>query len=394
MWNLFSILTEWGTAKPYYSKSMLNLSLQLSVYSPSDRDHHFRDHRFYDDNKTYYDSPRINHLDPYHGWYFGEQVIPGPGPKHRLFGRPLYFDFRYIGTRDLPSLPKVDFITSLIIPRQFYRPIPKIELIFRSLPNLEIFRYEPWYPISTDRAWLHEADLLAILDSLPPTVTRFSGYKDSNDVLNRSNGGSFAENAGSKVFSISQRLIELDLSFIIDAKSFFAPFNEDKEKDSWDNLEGLTLTSDSLRLNASPAEVDKLLRSAAEVALSMPKLQMMELWSGKRSQARIFRYTRYKDNSLVEWLETGLSFTALGPSVKRSWQMVADKYVRGHMDFETRDIHPDSIRCRGSILPYLMRRDKTLTSASLQQIMWEATELKRVRRQAPPHSVQPIMHTV
>ncbi|KAI1207904.1 uncharacterized protein F4807DRAFT_170223 [Annulohypoxylon truncatum] len=391
MWNLFSTLTGWAYTKQD-SAFRLGLSLLLSAYSPSDREHYFRDHRFDDDNKTYYDSPRVYHHDPRHGWYFGEQVRPCLGAKERLFGKPLSFDFRYIGARDLPSLPKVGFITTLIIPRQFYRPIPNMGLILRSLPKLETLRYEPWDSITSNRSWRHEVNLLEILDALPRTVTRFSGYRDSNDVFNTNGTVFLFPDPGLKLFHISQRLKELDLSFIIDAKWFFAPFGKKKKNVSWDNLEGLTLTSDSLSSKAPPKEVDELLRSAAQAALRMPKLQMMELWFGQRGEARIFCYTRFKDNSLVEWWDTSLLSATLRPNVRKSWQMVADKYVRGHLDFEVHNILPRHIKSRGSILPYLKRRDRTLTSGSLQQIIWETTELRRVRRHAPAnagaHTVQ------
>ncbi|KAI1453662.1 hypothetical protein F4805DRAFT_478278 [Annulohypoxylon moriforme] len=356
MWNLFSILTEWGPLSKV-STSKLGLSLLLSAYSPSDREHHFRDHRFDDDGKT-----------------------------QRVFGKPLNFDFRYIGAASVPSLPKVNFVTGLIIPRQFYRPIPRMDIIFRSLPKLETFRYELWYPPTLDRGFNHELDLFTILDALPQTVTRLSGYKDSNDVFHTGHASSISEEPASTMFYISQRLKELDISFIIDAKSFFAPIHDGGEDVSWDNLEGLTLTSQSLCLTASPVEIDELLHSAAQAALRMPKLQMMELWSSERGGARIFRYTRFRDNSLVQWWDTSLfKPAALRPTVKKSWQMVANKYVRGHLDFETHNIPSESIKCRASALPYLMRRDKTLTSASLQQIMWETTELRRVRRHPPPN---------
>ncbi|KAI2465341.1 hypothetical protein F4781DRAFT_435469 [Annulohypoxylon bovei var. microspora] len=386
MWDLFSILARWRS-KDQESTYKSRLILMLSAYSPSDREHYFRDHRFGDDCKTYYDSPRIHHHDPFHGWFFGEQVRLDVGPKQRLFGRPLNFDFHHIGASSLPSLPKLDFVAGLIIPRQFYRPIPRIDLIIRSLPKLEILRYEPWYPIAFDRAWTHELDILGILEALPQTVTKFSGYKDSNDALSRNSRGTFFPVPGSRLAQISQRFKELDISFIIDARWFFSvlePFADNSKVDlSWDDLEGLTMTSKLLSSGTGSEELDSLLGSAAQAALRMPKLQMMELWSGKRGEAYIFRYTRFKDESHIEWWDTGLVPMTLRPKVIQAWQMVADRYVRGRLVVKIRNIPPRNIKCRGSILSYLKRSDRTLTSASLQQIQWETKELMPVRRQAP-----------
>ncbi|KAI1089263.1 hypothetical protein F5B19DRAFT_382671 [Rostrohypoxylon terebratum] len=357
----------------------------LSVYSPSDRDHYFRDHRFDDDNKTYYDYPPKYHHDPYHSWYEGEQVVPSLGAKRRLFGQPLCLDFRSIGATDIRSLPKVDFVTRLIIPRQFYRPIPNMDVILRSLPELTTFRYEPWYPITTDRAWLHESDFMAILAALPPKVTRFSGYKDSNAVLNAGITEKIYPNPGLKLFDISKRLKELDISFLIDARSFFIHFTkiEKKDKTSWDNLEGLTITSNVFSPRPKTTDVDELLIAASQAAYRMPKLQMMELWSGKRGEARIFRYTRLEDNSLIEWYDSGPLSPYIRPNVRNAWKRVAEKYIRGQLVFKGRKIPHQAIRSRASVLPYLIRRDRTLTCGSLQQILWETAQLKRVRDRAP-----------
>lgn len=357
----------------------------LSVYSPSDRDHHFRDHRFDDDNQTYYDYPPIDHHDPYHGWHHGQQVRPSLNVKQRLFGQPLRLDFGSIGATNIPLLPKVDFITSLVIPRQFYRPIPNMDIILRSLPKLTTFRYEPWYPITTDRAWIHESNLMAILEALPQTVTRFSGYKDSNGALNAGITEIVYPSPGLKLFHISKRLKELDISFLIDAKSFFVHFTEIKKDDMdlWDNLEGLTMTSRVFVSRARSADIDELLIAAAQAAYRMPNLQMMELWSGKRGEGRVFRYTRFEDNSLIEWYDSGPPSPYVRINVKKAWKKVAEKYIRGQLAFKGHWIPQQAIKSRASVLPYLMRRDRTLTSGSLQQILWENAELGRVRDQPP-----------
>ncbi|TLS22413.1 uncharacterized protein PpBr36_10004 [Pyricularia pennisetigena] len=109
----------------------------------------------------------------------------------------------------------------------------------------------------------------------------------------------------------SQKLQELAVSGLIDARDFFEPFYARPESGmsealpSWDELRWLTLTSPAL-LNPSPCEggsehVNELLQAAGRAAMRMPKLQVMELYSTDARGGAVFRYQATQTRTAISW---------------------------------------------------------------------------------------------
>ncbi|KAL5906809.1 hypothetical protein ACKVV1_011213 [Pyricularia oryzae] len=109
----------------------------------------------------------------------------------------------------------------------------------------------------------------------------------------------------------SQKLQELAVSGLIDARDFFEPFYARPESGtsdalpSWDELRWLTLTSPAL-LNPSPCEggsdhVNELLQAAGRAAMRMPKLQVMELYSTDGRGGAVFRYQATETRTAISW---------------------------------------------------------------------------------------------
>ncbi|KAL7619840.1 hypothetical protein AAE478_010385 [Parahypoxylon ruwenzoriense] len=224
LWK-FTILGVWkdirGEITPQKEMTMI-----LSVYSPSDREHHFRDHPFDDDKETcYYRSARIDYDDPSHGWHSSSYVAPGLGPKLRLLGNPLDLNFRQISADSAISLPTLDFISELQIPRQFYRATPRLDLILKSLPKLQTLRYEPWRHVTDDCERHRELNFHEILQAFPKTLTKFSAFMDSNDALRSQPEKVINTMSIASVREASFRFTELAASFIVDAEWFFYPFH-------------------------------------------------------------------------------------------------------------------------------------------------------------------------
>lgn len=97
-----------------------------------------------------------------------------------------------------------------------------------------------------------------------------------------------------KLIDSSPGLKQLSLTFLVEASEFFAgipagPFS------TFSELQVVALTSkDSLRLGETlvfrkPLPIP-LLKAAAEAAMRMPKLQVMEIWNCGEGHAAIFRY--------------------------------------------------------------------------------------------------------
>ncbi|KAI1378126.1 hypothetical protein F4677DRAFT_458814 [Hypoxylon crocopeplum] len=384
LWDLFSILAEWKAKEGKETGRLVKL--ELSVYSPSDREHHFRDHRFHDNRSTYHMSSRIDHDDPSHGWYSGVQVHPRLGPKLRLLGAPLKLDFSHISSGQSQPFPELDFISSLVIPRQFYRKIPGLTLILRSLPNLRRFKYEIWRHVTDGNEWLQEAEYREVLQALPKDLKVLSIFEDSSDVLHlHRRARKFRGIIPVYLRTSSQNLTELNASFLIDAQEFFIQFYPGiyaNRQIGWPNLRALTLTS-KLLIRPNRQHINVLLQAAALAVLRMPQLEILEIWYGKLYKAGIFRYTRCGDRSSIEWLDTNNPPLGFHSTVVQSWQTVANSYTRDCLDVTTGTISPQCIRSHGSVMHYLKRFERILAPTSTRQLRWEADNLEAVRRRPP-----------
>lgn len=95
--------------------------------------------------------PAFTHNYPFHGWLYGRKCRNSPaGAKYRLFGhaRGLGFDRNAASAGRMGgNLLEVSTIQTFVLRRQFYRAFSASRgfvKLFRSLPGLEDFIYEPW----------------------------------------------------------------------------------------------------------------------------------------------------------------------------------------------------------------------------------------------------------
>lgn len=140
IWTLFSILSTWEPAS--------DLTLELKAHSPSDSEHWFKNHLFASNNDGTEaatstqdgDCGEISSKwhDPKHGWVNGQRV--GTPPCTALFR---FFQMRSIGFQE--TLPQVNTVTCLIIPRQFRSWLHPSDVwrMSASLCRLERLVYEP-----------------------------------------------------------------------------------------------------------------------------------------------------------------------------------------------------------------------------------------------------------
>ncbi|KAF2737993.1 hypothetical protein EJ04DRAFT_589756 [Polyplosphaeria fusca] len=233
-----------------------NMTLDISIHSPSDSQHHFKYIRFEPANTLSSRNPPKP--TPYHVSTHSPSVpLPSVLAIHKIF-----WDIE-VGAdseeRDFwPSVPTVPCITHLLLRRQTRRRWGGDNLIplIARLPNLQDLCYEPW------RKWTplmqHETDckLMQWSESpIPRNMKKMTIFEDFNETyISANRTGSIealeAEPVRTTPMSVTAALAEaslglqhLSLAFIIDAVRFWEvrqPYWV------WERLLTLSLTSRDL----------------------------------------------------------------------------------------------------------------------------------------------------
>lgn len=390
LWNLFNILDKWQKRSGAIGTRKLWLKLILSVYSPSDREHHYRSHCFDDDIQGGYTGDYVPHHDPAHHWRRGQQTRPNVETQLRHMGSPLYYDFSRIHPPEARHFPQLKFVRALLTPRQYSRPLSNLHLVIRSLPRLEVLRLETFRDVTGDREWDRAWDFAATLRALPRSLRKFSAFEDSSPALAPPAPVVIAPMSSTLLEATAQRLAEIDASFLVCAEWFFRRFlpseiDETAQRDFWPRLRALSLTSAQLRVEGAADDRAEVLECAARAALRMPVLGVMEIWHGEEGEVRIFRYTCRKENandrgktSTVHVLDSHAVPMELRESVVSEWQAVACKYGNGALKVERTKLSSRDIRSHGSALRWLERRRDIVSAGSARQLAWEARNLRRV----------------
>lgn len=148
IWKLFTVLSTWGRGGDWGNRG---LTLELSIYSPSDFKHVFGHYRYDADCESEPVEPSKTHDLPtdlpapmmarLHALLSG---INDPPPTWMEINRLFAPSLRLRSGRDLP---KVDVVTNFLVRRQSRRQleiVPAFSQVLRSLPRLENLHYETW----------------------------------------------------------------------------------------------------------------------------------------------------------------------------------------------------------------------------------------------------------
>ncbi|KAM0435061.1 hypothetical protein ACHAPT_003150 [Fusarium lateritium] len=283
--GLFSILQSW------YQGGDSGLTLEISIWSPSDSEHTFRDDVYIDSNLDL-----IVDLDRPEGpcdEFFRD--IDGDDMWRRPYGVGLYPEF------DI-TLPRVPIVTGLLVRRhtRCIVGVPTIQQIIDRLPRLKEIVYEPrrkyWLTPHNDPK-LGYGDLMML--KLPDTLRKLTIYEDFNEaheslILNRNiwmqqqpRVRSPSPEVGIAMAHLSLSLEKLSVSYMTNATQFFDACQGDWV---WHNLRELALTTAMLK-NMTPATEELLVR-AGKFAAKMPKLHFMEIWQGRSKFAAKFCFHR------------------------------------------------------------------------------------------------------
>ncbi|KAH8677671.1 hypothetical protein BX600DRAFT_431002 [Xylariales sp. PMI_506] len=330
IWELFSIMSAWKMDQfPLPDR----LTLEISMYSPSDSQHCFRgDLHLGPDSlgSKDIDSYKSRIHDRYHGWSFGRrQERPPLGAIFRLT--------QVIDAELSPTLPIVDFVSSFLLRRQTRRRLSPhtLQRILQSLPNLVNIDYEPWRGCLRvlDRQYPEDRNYRnAILVALPETLEVLTIFEDFNEDYNivfcfdRSTQEwvfpleyirTPCPSVGAALAWRSTRLKNLSAAFVVvDADDFFQSTN----------LRSLSLTSRLLTARTPPVRINEMLMEAGAAALQMPYLETLEIWNGTKRSACVFRYRVAISQATLGWCST-FNLT-VEPDILDIWRKVALSHSR------------------------------------------------------------------
>ncbi|KAF0321442.1 oxoglutarate iron-dependent oxygenase [Colletotrichum asianum] len=334
--KLFSILHQWQAGG--------GLALELSIQSPSDREHNFKNLYFGGDNENGYpdidcsgypsaETPSATIHDPKHGWIDGVQVhAPREGAILRIF-EPTRL-------RNTANLPLVPAVTKFVLRRQCRRQIEPKTLghLLSKLPRLESLIYEPWQQWSKgEQKSRDEKGYCGLIRlHLPSTVKRVSLFEETSKpyakILSLCTPSFGRPRVGptpvsSAVANRSLNLEHLSAAFIVEARDFFISCQPSW---FWEHLQSLALTSDTLSRKANLKDVLSLLQNAAKAALSMPRLHTLTLWNTSQGEACKFSY--HVNPAVVTW--RGTWDLKLDSCTIQDWTKVARK--QGQHDLQVK----------------------------------------------------------
>ncbi|KAF6813988.1 hypothetical protein CPLU01_14507 [Colletotrichum plurivorum] len=390
--KLWAILSGWR-------REGAGLTLELSMQSPSDKEHFFKNFYFGGEPEGWVFDPsapptqrpnmerniRAGH-DEWHHWIDDRNTTaPFEYALERIFGG-VYCSVPRIPA-NIPRLPMVD---RLEIRRQTRRPFEPhlLENLVNQLPELKSFTYElwqKWHVQAQQAADRHHVRFFGL--GLPRKLRELSVFEETNEAFASvfvegyvgspplPNGIRMASpQVGAAFATLSLLLEKLSVAFMIEAWDFFSAYQPGWV---WDNLTSLVLTSRRLIKPENNQEVDdmeRLLSSAAEVALSMPVLKTMVIWNFRMGHAFKFYYcakdTRTDKETVIGWRGTW-DFNP-DASVINSWAKVARKNTRYNLRVTPEPNIDEGIKSLAKAIKLLDLPSEVVHPESLLQMLKEA----------------------
>ncbi|OAQ72975.2 hypothetical protein VFPPC_15228 [Pochonia chlamydosporia 170] len=399
--TLFSVLSTWEHGRR-------DLTLDISIHSPSDSEHWFKYLTFLPD---YSPSDRRRcraggieqtttakqvHHDPQHGWVAGfRHSAPPPRAFYKIFHDIMDegpFESQEVELEWWNQLPSVPAVTSLLLRQQNRRrwKPQSLACMIARFPRLQQLHYEPWREWGAVQMYT-DLDLRVLFDSLRKRNTNlkrlvvFENFNQQYPVtLQVSHGWPFdwmqcdAHRRPSRSVSRMMAFASLELehlaaSFLVDAAHFF-----DAEPSwAWPNLTSLVLTSELLVPDEEEATyIGVLLRAAAKAAMKMPRLATMEIWNGRKGLAALFKYQAFRrmQKAVISW--RGTWKLTMEPSVLRAWEAVVHQQDGWRLDVAEEWLDEAAIVSHGDAIQCLMLSGEVIRPVSLQQIQMEQRALE------------------
>ncbi|KAK8017858.1 hypothetical protein PG993_014184 [Apiospora rasikravindrae] len=378
MHYLFYILGTWDPSG--------HLTLDISIHSPSDSKHWFKYLTFMPDtpadklvgrgghsieemisNSTYH--------DPHHGWVAGVRHFAPP--KHA---------FRRVFRTIMPwwaELPSVPAVTSLLLRQQTRRKWTEgsLALMVACFPRLEEIHHEPWRHKGSpwkpkDADFRHLVDALRRSNKSLKKLVIFENFNQRYPYPGGRNSVRSSHPASSwNLVMVSRRLEHLAASFVVDASHFF---DLKSPKKTWPRLTSLVLTSNLLTPGTSSVETGAMLQAAAAAAMRMPKLEMMEIWNGRKGLAALFQYQAPRDirPATITW--RGTWELAMKPAVIQAWEAVVHLCGGWRLYLVREQVDEAVIKSHADAIHHLKLAGQVMRPISLLQIRAEQKALERL----------------
>ncbi|KAI1105095.1 hypothetical protein F4804DRAFT_351209 [Jackrogersella minutella] len=393
---IYTFLSFWEKPLDLNAKG---LTLEVSVYSPSDSEHTLKDHNFAHDpysepsegfrNLAAQEQMGPEFHDPRHLWRNGQRQLVLPVTRLQHLTRLMKFkvdDLWSVPTED-NFLPKVHVVTTFLVRRQYFRRIPTtaMEKMLESLVGLQHVIYEP----GGERLYLHqpvedETGYRRVFDgSIPGKLKQLTIYEDCDQDSKRNVDFLyvFREHHGWPQYrtpelglSLSRRsrnLEHLSISFLIDAVDFFIPLQPPMTEITnwiWPELRTIALTSKLMCSNRPEEELDGFLRIVGIVARNMPRLQVMELWNGEGdTDGCVFRYCYDERVATITWMSTwGAELTEEAIQTWTNTTRQRNQYADLEVVYAT--LRKDGTKFPASVLRHLELKDRVLHPVSYRQV--------------------------
>ncbi|KAM7196054.1 hypothetical protein V8F20_007248 [Naviculisporaceae sp. PSN 640] len=315
--KLFSTLSKWDPDKSS------GLTLDISIYSPSDSEHWFKYLTFLPDDPSPAQLRQavsaVNRDDARHGWVGGSRERAPPREAIRkVFQEILAEDMLYSKRGKVQwwdQLPSVPVVTSVLLRQQNRR---------RWDP---LFLYLPLY-ISKKNKNLQSLVLFENFNQQYPAIVQHQHMHVVGEGEGENNIRIPAPYVSWMVARASRPLEHLAASYLADAGQFFELIRPGWV---WPNLKTLVITSTLLEPDGDPDEIGTMLRRAAKVAAAkMPRLEVMEIWNGRKGLAALFRYRADRETrqATISWKASwggggGGKFKVMEEkSLHRAWEAV------------------------------------------------------------------------
>ena len=177
-------------------------------------------------------------------------------------------------------------------------------------------------------------------------------------------------NTAHALAKFSLKLQCLIVSFVTDASYFF---DACQKWNVWPKLESLTLTLTALS-SQQLIHINVLLERAALIAMKMPRLKLMELWSSKARLAGAFQFQISESDRTAKIIWRSTRYLVWEPHILQLWQDVVSKRMNCKLEFivEMLDVNL-VINTHGDALPHLMLLNEVIHPVSLWQMQKEAT---------------------
>ncbi|KAK1253852.1 hypothetical protein MKX07_001929 [Trichoderma sp. CBMAI-0711] len=307
--DVFTVLSKWDPRGC--------LQLDISIYSVSDSEHWFK-YLTFEPDVSFEERDRRRRVerairyrceDWNHGWRGGRRrFAPDRWAMYKIFNDIMDngpFPEEAQEHEYWQLLPLVPVVTSVLLRQQNRRRWKPMALacIFARLPRLREVHYEPW------REWDHaqqvpvDEGMRSLMESLASSQVRRLILFETSCPQYLLDFPHFDADRGSTVVvsqaiaRASLMLEHLSASFMVDASEFFAALDPSWR---WCNLTWLALTSRLLTPDQDADTMDDMLEAAAAAAMTMRKLETMEIWNGSEGLAMVFRYKRAPARAMAE----------------------------------------------------------------------------------------------